>query len=281
MLRREMAKIPAVINALDSVERSVFVASTDRLIEEYTGVELAQELARALTWIAKDIGFRSNDESERQYLVIRTSEILKRYYSQFSLKDFRLAFEMSLTGELDDYLPKGRDGQPDRGHYQQFNAEYICKILNAYKARRAGVLNKAYEAMPKKETAQTNTESRYYDNQIKKDCINAFLFFKYHGTMPDLSLIGWILCYNTLARVGLVDEIEITPEEQRIVFKSAVNELLQRGDIGHANILKKEGMQAKELRHGGEVLARRRLLRQAFEWIVSNELQITDYIKIA
>ena len=99
MIRREMVNIPAVMNALGPVERAVFLASTAKTIAEYNAAELSSELAVALTWICKDVGYRSPDESDRQYLVIRTAEILKRYYSGLTLKDFRMAFEMSITGE--------------------------------------------------------------------------------------------------------------------------------------------------------------------------------------
>ena len=158
VVRREMAKIPAVMDALGPVERSVFLASTDKTIAEYDANELSIELAKALKWIAKDVGYRATDESERGYLVVRVAEILKRYYDGLTMRDFKMAFEMSITGELDDYLPKNRDGQADRGHYQQFNAEYVCKILNAYKYRRAAVLKKANDAMPPEPEKQISPE---------------------------------------------------------------------------------------------------------------------------
>ena len=128
MIRREMVKIPAVMDALGPVERVVFLASTDKTIAEYDAAGLAAELATALKWICKDVGYRSPDESDRQYLVIRTAEILKRYYSGLSLKDFRMAFEMSLTGELDDFLPRGRDGQPDRNRSEEHTSELQSRI---------------------------------------------------------------------------------------------------------------------------------------------------------
>ena len=78
MMRREMVKIPAVMDALGPVERAVFLASTAKTIAEHSATELAAELQTALKWIAKDIGYRSTDASDTQYLVIRTAEILKR-----------------------------------------------------------------------------------------------------------------------------------------------------------------------------------------------------------
>ena len=81
--RREMAKIPAVMDALGPVERSVFLASTDKTIAEYDTNELSIELAKALKWIAKDVGYRATDESERGYLVVRVAEILNKFRYHF------------------------------------------------------------------------------------------------------------------------------------------------------------------------------------------------------
>ena len=280
VLRREMVKIPAVMAALGPVEKAVFLASTAKTVAEFDPAELAAELNTALRWIAKDIGYRATDESDMQYLVIRTAEILKRYYSALSLKDFRMAFEMSLTGELDDFLPRGRDGQPDRGHYQQFNAEYICKILNAYKGRRGWILKKAYDNVPRPEPKRDPAKDRYYRNNTRKECINAFYHFKYRGRLPQMSPIGEMLYYDTLAAVGLADEIEITLAEQKAIWQRSINEFAKRGMIGDVNRLKNQGTAAPELEHGAFVFARRKALKRTFEWMVEHEIQITDYIKL-
>lgn len=279
MIRREMVKIPAVMDALEPVEKAVFLASTAKTIAEYDAAELGAELAVALKWICKDVGYRSPDESDRQYLVIRTAEILKRYYAGLSLKDFRMAFEMSLTGELDDFLPRGRDGQPDRNHYQQFNAEYVCKILNAYKGRRAWVLRKANEAVPKEEPKRDPAQDRYYRNETRKGCINAFESFKENGRLPEMSPIAEMLYYDELAAAGLADEIVVTEAEQKEIWIRTINAFSRRGMIGDVNRLKSQGTQAHDIEHGSFVLARRKALAATFRRMAEQEINITDYIK--
>lgn len=279
MIRREMVKIPAVMDALGPVERAVFLASTGKTIAEYDAAGLTAELATALKWICKDVGYRSPDESDRQYLVIRTAEILKRYYSGLSLKDFRMAFEMSITGELDDFLPRGRDGQPDRNHYQQFNAEYVCKILNAYKSRRAWVLRKANEAIPKKDPKRDPAKDRYYANETRKGCINAFEFFKSNGRLPEMSPIAEMLYYNELAAVGLADTINVTLAEQKEILQRTINDYARRGYVGDVRRLKESGTDAPELEHGSFVLARRKALTATFRRMAERGINITDYIK--
>ena len=145
-IRKNLAKNPEAMSGLVPVEKAVYLAATGRPIDDYNAVELAKELRESLHWICKDVGFRSSNEADAQYLVVRTSEILKRYYADLSLRDFRMAFEMCLTGELDEYLPRNKDGQPERNHYQNFNADYFAKILNAYKRKQSEVVEKAYNA---------------------------------------------------------------------------------------------------------------------------------------
>lgn len=281
VVRREMAKIPAVMDALGPVERSVFLASTDKTIAEYDANELSIELAKALKWIAKDVGYRVTDESEQGYLIVRVAEILKRYYDGLTMRDFKMAFEMSITGELDDYLPKGRDGQADRGHYQQFNAEYVCKILNAYKYRRAAVLKKANDAMPPEpERPMDPKEIVQLGNRTKKECIQAFERFKANGYMPDISPIGEMLYYQLLVNAGLAPEIMVTVDEQKAILQRTINDYARRGYVGDMNRLKQAGTDAPELQYGAFVLARKKALKEAFATMVDDGINITDYIKL-
>ena len=278
-LRREMAAIPAVIDALQPVERSVFLASTDKPFSEYESRELAGELAKALKFIAKDVGVRELDESERGYLIVRVCEILKRYYAWLTMRDFRMAFEMSITGELDEYLPKGRDGHADRGHYQQFNAEYICKIMTAYKHKRADVIKKANDAMPSPENKLTEQQIKDLRRGTKQNCVNAFEFYKKNGRLPDMSPIAEMLYYEVLSECGLAKEIEVTIEEQRQILERTIHRYASRGMVGDVNRLQQAGTDAKELQFGAYKLARRKALIAVFEKMLADNIVLTDYIK--
>lgn len=276
-IRREMIGDPAVMGALDPVERAVFLASSAKTIAEFDPSQLTAELSKALVWICKDVGYRATDESERQYLVIRTVEILKRYYAGLTLKDFRMAFEMSITGELDDYLPKSRDGRADRGHYQQFNAEYVCKILDAYKARRGAVLKKAFEAVETPETIPDSDRSKYRREAINNLC-ETFNTFRETGVLQTWS-IAELVFYNILAEYGLAEPVEISVEDQKQVWQRTINDYSRRGMIGDVNRLKKSGINDPELDNGAYIIARRKALAATFRWMVEQGITITDYIK--
>lgn len=279
-IRREMAAIPAVMGALGPVEKAVFLASTAKTIAEYDANELSIELAKALKWIAKDVGYRATDESERGYLVVRVAEILKRYYDGLTMRDFKMAFEMSITGELDEYLPKGRDGQADRGHYQQFNAEYVCKILNAYKLRRASVLKRAYDAMPEQEAkpnAKVVSELMLRQKQI---FIEVLENYRINERFPDgMTPITEIICCNVLANCGLMPEIEVTPQEQQQIFQRTMNHYARMGNVGDLERLRKAGPTDQELQQKAFTLARRKALQSTIERIINDGVDIAQYIK--
>lgn len=276
-IRREMVKIPAIMSTFSPVDKAIFLASTAKTIAEYDSVGLATELNTALKWIAKDIGYRDNDDADRQYLVIRTAEILKRYYSGFTMKDFRMAFEMSITGELDEFLPKGRDGKAERNHYQQFNAEYICRILNAYKARRAQVLKKAQDVMLEQELPSDPKMIERCLCENRKRTIYAFLHYKYRGKLPELTSIDEKLIYDVLAACGLADDVEITLAEQQALINECVQDLRRKGKEGDANRMRKSGGDGLEFKT--YLRCRRNAIKSTFDWMLDREYQITNYIK--
>lgn len=279
MIRREMVKIPAVMGALGPVEKAVFLASTAKTIAEYDAAELAAELATALKWICKDVGYRSPDESDRQYLVIRTAEILKRYYSNLTLKDFRMAFEMSITGQLDEFLPRNRDGKADRGHYQQFNAEYVCKILDAYALRRGSVLKKAFDAIETPEITTGEDQKQEYRREAIKHLYEAFDEFRETGRLNTSSVTDLVF-WNILADNGLVVPVEITPEEQKKVWQRTINEYARRGMDSDVSRLKSAGIDALELEHGSFILARHKALEKIFAQLIERGSGIAEYVKL-
>ena len=279
-IRRAIAQTPAIVEKLEPIERSVFLASTAKVAQEYDDRELAATMADTLKWVAKDIGIRDTESPDWKITIVRFGQILKRYYPLFSVKDIRMAFELMVTGELNDYLPKDRFGNPDKEHYQMFNADYFCKILNAYRVYRKAVINKAVEMVPKPVKQRNEAEERFYRNQTRKDIIAAFLFFKYRGYMPKLSPILEMLAYQDLAMVGLAEPFDVTPQEQQIILRRTLFELTQRQMIGDKKRVEQQGINAPDIQHGAYRLARLKALKRTFAEMVAEEIQITDYIKL-
>ncbi len=138
-IRRSIIEFPEVQNALNKVELSIFTASTKDSIANVTTEALVTNLKLLTNYIKRDIGLtRELDE----YDVTRFLDVLRKYYSDLSLSEVKLAFELSSVGELNDFLPKNADGTPRNGHYQQFNVEYYTKILTAYNNRKNKTVKK-------------------------------------------------------------------------------------------------------------------------------------------
>lgn len=279
--RKSIARNADVMGALLPVERSLFLASTDKSIEDYTSVQLAKELRDALQWIAKDVGFRPTNESDSQYLVVRCTEILKRYYRELSLKDFRMAFEMCLTGELDAYLPKNREGQPERSHYQNFNAEYICRILNAYRNRRGDVFRKVAAKMPAENDSEMTQEAKRRLEQKARQYLFA-AYAKYLETnVLEASPIQEIIFYSILADNGLATPIEVIDNERKTVLNKILMDLTMRGaPYGELCRVKERGYKARGVESGAFQSARRKALEKTFADLKEQKINLEDYVRI-
>lgn len=279
-IRRAMASHPAVRSALDRDEYAVFLASTEKPFESYDTGALAAEFDKFLGFLAKDIGVRDFGQTERRYIISRLISILPKHYGNLSIKDFKLAFEMTIIGDLDAYFPKNRDGSADRGHYQQFTTEYVCKILNAYKQYRAVVLSKACDALPAKAEPRNPEQEEKAERFTKEGLIAAFRHFKEHGSLPHLSPAAEMLYHRELAAAGLATDVEVTEAEQKEIYHRTLNALARSGNIGDFNDLKQEGHTAESIQFGAYGIARRKAIRDAFARLVKNGTEIENYIKL-
>lgn len=264
-IRRAMVNMPEVMGALNSIERAVFIATTDKPFSEYEDSAIFGAMSESLKWIAKDVGIRDTDSKEWKMAMVRISQIVKRYYENFTMKDVKMAFEMTVTGELNEYFAKDRNGNPDKEHYQMFNADYFCKIMNAYRACRKAVLVKASAMIPKPEREHNPAEDVRYLNNARRRAIQVFLHYKYRGVLPKLDAVEEILCYNNLSNVGLAEPISVTIEEQREVVSNLFASSMGGG---------------KQTQFTAYKIARRKAIEDTFKWMVEEEIQITDYIKL-
>lgn len=278
-IRRAMLNMPAVMDSLEPIEKAVFIASTDKPFEEYDDNELIMAFAGSLKWIAKDIGIRDTESPEWKTSVVRIAQIAKRYYPTLTIKDVKMAFELTVTGELNEYFPKDRFGNPDKEHYQMFNADYFCKVMNAYRHRRSSVIAKANKSVPLPEQERNTKEDAYYRNCTRRSLIMAVLEYKYSGRWPQMSPIMEMLAYDMLANCGLAEPCEITAKEQIKIFEQTIAEYERKLKYHDARRLRNAGTNADEVQFNSKRAARKKALRAAFDYIIDNEIQIKDYIK--
>ena len=278
--RAALARMPEVVKALDRSERLILGASITKPVKDYTLEALAGELTKSLRWIARDIGYTIKGEDDWQYITVRTAQLLKRYYETLSVDDFRLAFEMAVAGELDSYLPKDRSGHADTGHYQQFSAEYVCKILNAYKSKRAAALKRAEQAGPKVEgPGVPEAEQQVNARRMRRELFYCWLHYKYRGRLPRLSPIQEMRFYDILAEAGLADPIAVTEAEQAAVLSKTIMHYATAGLVADLQRVRKEGNESDEIQGEAYRLARKKALIRALKEITDKEIQLRNYVQ--
>lgn len=276
--RRQMILNPSVMNSLDSVEKAVLLASTAKTVGEYDPRELAGDLEVILRGVIRDVGYRLASPDEIHTITVRMLEIVKKYYERLTLKDIRMAFEMSVAGQLDEYFPT-RGGVPDRGHYQQFNVDYFCKIVNAYIARRGKVLQKARQAIPVEVQDIKEEEKALWKNEAKRGLLDCYDTYTLCGKLPELSPISEMLYYTYLHELGFAKDVQVTEDEQKEILRRTIAQYAMKGYIGDMNRLKESGTGDAEIQPGAYRLARRKALKDAFDFCVKNEIELAEYVK--
>lgn len=279
-IRRKMVQLPEVAKALNHVEKYIFAASTKTQISEIDDETLVTKLANMLKYIAMDVGFIIPQITEDwQYIQARTLDILKRYYSNFTLSDIKLAFELATTGELDEFLPKDKQENPDKNHYQQFNAEYLSKILNAYKRKQNVVIDKAFKVLPEPKTTFTPAMIREFEIQRQWRNRYIFLCYKYTGKLI-LGLTDDMFLYEWLQKCGLADDVQVKEDDRKEAFARYMQRVA-RGMINQytAFQVRRKGTESPEIDFTAFEVARKKEIVKAFDRMIAEEMQVDNYMK--
>lgn len=278
-IRRKMVQLPEVAKALTPVEKYIFAASTKTQISEMDDGVLVSKTAQMFRFIAMDVGYIiPQNENDWAYIQTRLVDILKRYYSYLTLADIKLAFELATTGELDEFLPRDSQGNPDKKHYQQFNADYFAKILGAYRKKQNEVIGKAYKALPEPKREMTPEQKRYYHNRREARNRIVFLQYKYTGKI-SFEFGDEMFLYDWLLKFGFADEVEATEDDR----KQAFAKYMHRAAIGMVNQytafnVRRKGIDSPEIYFTAYEVARKKEIIRAFDRMIAEEIQIDNYL---
>lgn len=270
-IRRSMLNIPEVGDALTPAEKTMFVATTKTTIGNSDPKKLIENISKLVKFLSIDLGIKGEIDN---YLKTRFYDILTKYYSDLTLVEIKSAFEISLMGELDKYLPKNSNGEPDKSHYQSFSIEFISKILNAYRKRRNELLKKATYAIPlmpkvisKEEIFKINNESieRYY---------LIFLKYKYTDKL-ELSLLQEKILFNMLIKSDLCSDVNATIEEKEKALKEVLNNYsYSEIERSQADIIYCHGIEHRDVKINAYMIARRKKINQVFDYCIKKEIQL-------
>lgn len=279
-IRRQMLQLPEVAKSLSGVEKYIFAASTKMQIADIDDGTLIAKTGQMFRFIAMDVGYiiPTNPE-DWAYICTRLLDILKKYYSQMTLADIKLAFELATTGELDDYLPKDSQGNPDKKHYQQFNADYFAKILNAYRRKQNGVIHKAYKALPEPKKELTPQQIRQFEIQRQWRNRYIFLCYKYTGKLI-LGLTDDMFLYEWLQKCGLADDVQVKEDDRKEAFARYMQRVA-RGMINQytAFQVRRKGTESPEIDFTAFEVARKKEIIKAFDRMIAEEMQVDNYMR--
>lgn len=279
-IRRRMLQLPEVAKSLSGVEKYIFAASTKMQIADIDDGTLIAKTGQMFRFIAMDVGYiiPTNPE-DWAYICTRLLDVLKKYYSQMTLADIKLAFELATTGELDDYLPKDSQGNPDKKHYQQFNADYFAKILNAYRRKQNGVIHKAYKALPEPKKELTPQQIRQFEIQRQWRNRYIFLCYKYTGKLI-LGLTDDMFLYEWLQMCGLADDVQVKEDDRKEAFARYMQRVA-RGMINQYTAFQvlRKGTESPEIDFTAFEVARKKEIIKAFDRMIAEEMQVDNYMK--
>ena len=254
---------------LSNVDTLILSAAKNATIGEMQSTEIAAAVNQCFRFISIDVGYkRPADDAEWQYIVVRLADVLKRHFYDLTIEDVKTAFELLTVGDLDNYLPINSNGEPDRSHYQNLNAEYLCKVLRAYKKRRDVAYTNIKAAQPKPQKALPPTPAKTPAEKTR-ECFDTYkatgkLVFK---IPPDDVTIA-----NFLTEKGLMAAVVVTDADKEKAFAiyKAENELGLHNDYAARWIIR-AGKDAREIQPKAYKLALNRCIKAAFDGFVSRE----------
>ena len=267
------AQTSEIINRLSRTEQIIIKSGASQTVGAMQDTELTAALAKMLEFITMDIGLKKpSDYTEWQFCIVRFAEFLKRYNQDLTLDDVKTAFELLTVGELDEYLPKNSNGEPDRAHYQTFNFEYYAKVFKAYKKKRSWAIVKSRDVARETKAAlralpQTDTPA------IDAATITRRVFDEYKATrrLAFGRLEDWRI-YNFL-----IDKKQIMPSTPTDEDKErAFQQYMLEAEAGQRNryearFVKFHGKDATEVQPMARKIAQRRAIKEYFDKLIAKE----------
>lgn len=191
--KKVMLTMPEVAAKLSPTEMAIAQAGVLDLIRFLPDNKLIEEVKKLVWGICQDVGIRGMDKEDEkaQYDRTRFFTVLKKYYGDLSVNEVKAAFELAAVGTLDEYLPKDREGNPDKNHYQAFNLEYYSKILNAYRKKKSDVWGKVRLALPVPEVVISEEERQRNHQFLINEIYDAYIAYQ-KGVSPNFPLSIYI-----------------------------------------------------------------------------------------
>lgn len=267
-----------VQNGLGKVEMRVAKAGTKKPIKLLTDEELTEKVSDSIEFIARDLGiknFRLDDDNNDDvaYETSRFCQLIRNYYDDLSFEEIRIAFELSMVGNLDEWLPDGH------GHYQSFSFEYVTKVLNAYREYKGKTWSKANKLIPYNPVI-TDDQKEENKKFFIQDIVNKFRKYRDEKQVPQF-LVPFLVIDELVAR-GLTSGARDLSEEDK---KRGFVEVMSRNfksPLERAKIAKdtEQGIENSSVNVSAERYAQQKEIVRVFDEIISSGMDIEDLITV-
>lgn len=266
------------IKQLSKVDQRIFAESTRKLISEEESEEKKIEyLGIIFIGVCSDFGLNAPERSAVKSVFSSIFDVIDLYFDDLSFAEVKLAWRLLAVGELDNYLPKDRYGNPDKNHYGSLNVDYVTKVLKAYRKRKADMMTKTTALLPDKPKA-TPEQERAFLNVQANNFIFAIMKYKYSGRfrMESDRLISEST-FKYMERLGYNMDTIPTYEDKKL----ALAQFKGRPINSFAQVFEKEclatfGIEHEAVYFRALMIAKKRLLFRYWDEMLIEEDSIKD-----
>lgn len=266
------------IKQLSKVDQRIFVESTRKLISEEESEEKKIEyLGIIFIGVCSDFGLNAPERSAVKSVFSSIFDVVDLYFDDLSFAEVKLAWRLLAVGELDNYLPKDRYGNPDKNHYGSLNVDYVTKVLKAYRKRKADMMSKTTALLPDKPKA-TPEQERAFLNVQANNFIFSIMKYKYSGRFKAESdrLISEST-FKYMERLGYDMDTIPTYEDKKL----ALAQFKGRPINSFAQVFEKEclatfGIEHEAVYFRALMIAKKRLLFRYWDEMIIEEDSIKD-----
>lgn len=266
------------IKQLSKVDQLIFSESTRRLIsEEDVHENKIKYLVTIFIGVCLDFGLNAPSERDAKSVFASVFDVVDLYFDDLSFAEIKLAWRLLAVGELDNYLPKDRYGDPDKNHYGSLNVDYVTKVLKAYRKRKADMMAKTTALLPDKPKVTPEHEKAFLNVQAN-NFIFAIMKYKYSGrfNVESERLISEST-FKYMERLGYDMDTIPTYEDKKI----ALAQFKGRPINSFAQVFEKEclatiGIEHEAVYFRALMIAKKRLLFRYWDEMLREEDSIKD-----
>lgn len=266
------------IKQLSKVDQRIFIESTKHLISEEESEEKKIEyLGIIFIGVCSDFGLNAPERSAVKSVFSSIFDVVDLYFDDLSFAEVKLAWRLLAVGELDNYLPKDRFGNPDKNHYGSLNVDYVTKVLKAYRKRKADMMAKTTALLPDKPKVPPERERAFLNVQAN-NFIFAIMKYKYSGRfkMESDRLISEST-FKYMERLGYDMDTIPTYEDKKL----ALAQFKGRPINSFAQVFEKEclatiGIEHEAVYFRALMIAKKRLLFRYWDEMLIEEDSIKD-----